>query len=123
MLARKIAEKEDCDIKFDTLDLLNQEEVEQKFPAKFQILVDKGTFDAISLSETAARDKARYVASAARLVASAGLLLLTSCNWTRAELTAHLASHFSLLETVPTPTFTFGGKTGASTTFCIFRRK
>ena len=123
MLARKIAEKEDCDIKFDTLDLLNQEEVEQKFAGKFQILVDKGTFDAISLSETAARDKARYVESAARLVSGAGLLLLTSCNWTRAELAAHLASHFALLETVPTPTFTFGGKTGASTTFCIFRRK
>ena len=121
-LARKIAQKDECDIRFDTLDLLDRNVVEEKFHACFKIVVDKGTFDAISLSETAAKDKVSYVENVSQMLVSEGLLLITSCNWTQSELESHFSKHFKLKETVPTPTFTFGGKTGASTTFCIFRK-
>ena len=59
-MAKKIAEKEECEITFDTLDILDEQSI-GKFSEKFQVIVDKGTFDAISLSESAARDKAGIV--------------------------------------------------------------
>ena len=121
-MAKKIAEKEDCEITFDTLDILDEQSI-SKFSDKFQVIVDKGTFDAISLSETAARDKELYVRHSSLMMGEGALLLLTSCNWTESELVTHFSSHFRHLETVPTPTFTFGGKTGSSTTFCIFKKK
>ena len=63
-----------------------------------------------------------YVSSVHNMLVAEGLLLITSCNWTETELISHFADKFTLLETVPTPTFTFGGKTGSTTTFCIFKR-
>ena len=86
-------------------------------------MIDKGTFDAISLSETAAGDKVQYVKSVHQMLQNEGLLLITSCNWTEPELVSQFSSSFTLIETVPTPTFTFGGKTGSTTTFCIFKKK
>ena len=121
-LAKKIAEKEECDITFDTLDILNEQSI-VKFSDKFCVIVDKGTFDAISLSESAAPDKELYVKHSSLMMKERSLLLITSCNWTESELVTHFSSHFTLLQTVPTPTFTFGGKTGSSTTFCIFKKK
>ena len=121
-LAKKIAEKEECAITFDTLDILDEQSID-KFSDKFRVIVDKGTFDAISLSETAARDKELYVKHSSLMMKEGALLLMTSCNWTESELVTHFSSHFTHLETVPTPTFTFGGKTGSSTTFCIFKKK
>ena len=121
-LAKKIAEKEECAITFDTLDILNEQSI-VKFSDKFCVIVDKGTFDAISLSESAAPDKELYVKHSSLMMKERSLLLITSCNWTESELVTHFSSHFTLLQTVPTPTFTFGGKTGSSTTFCIFKKK
>ena len=121
-LAKKIAEKEECAITFDTLDILDEQSI-AKFSDKFRVIVDKGTFDAISLSETASRDKELYVKHSSLMMKERSLLLITSCNWTESELVTHFSSHFTHLQTVPTPTFTFGGKTGSSTTFCIFKKK
>ena len=121
-MAKKIADKEECEITFDTLDILDEQSI-AKFSDKFQVIVDKGTFDAISLSESAARDKKLYVEHSSLMMEEEALLLITSCNWTESELITHFSSHFRHLETVPTPTFTFGGKTGSSTTFCIFKKK
>ena len=102
---------------------MDEKTVAANFSDKFKLVIDKGTFDAISLSETAGGDKVQYVKSVHQMLQDQGLLLITSCNWTQSELVSHLSSGFSLQETVPTPTFTFGGKTGSSTTFCIFTKK
>ena len=90
-LAKKIAEKEECGITFDTLDILDEQSI-AKFSDKFQVIVDKGTFDAISLSESAARDKELYVRHSSLMMAEGALLLLTSCNWTESELVTHFSS-------------------------------
>ena len=121
-LATKIAGQHDCPATFHTLDLLDSHQV-SNYGDQFRIVVDKGTFDAVSLSENSVSDKEKYVESVAAVLQAGGLLLITSCNWTEPELAKHFTSHFSLRETVPTPTFTFGGKTGKSTTFCIFTKK
>ncbi|XP_076812359.1 EEF1A lysine methyltransferase 2-like isoform X3 [Clavelina lepadiformis] len=49
-----------------------------------------------------------------------GILLITSCNWTTAELLSHFMD-FKLLEELPAPTFTFGGKTGKTVSSCVFK--
>ena len=121
-LARKIASQEECEATFSTLDILDSELVSAEFKARFKIVIDKGTFDAVSLSENSLRDRERYVASVATMLQPGGIFMITSCNWTESELIKHFSAAFSLLETVPTPTFTFGGKTGKSTTFCIFNK-
>lgn len=53
----------------------------------FQICIDKGTFDAISLNPDNAVDKRKqYVNSLSRVLEAKGFFLITSCNWTKEEL-------------------------------------
>ena len=55
---------------------------------KWSVVVDKGTFDAISLNEDAKSQKKTYVKNMATLLSDNGLLILTSCNWTEEEILA-----------------------------------
>ncbi|KAJ5390042.1 uncharacterized protein N7496_001110 [Penicillium cataractarum] len=54
----------------------------------FDIVLDKGTFDAISLADDAKATRVceRYPDIARRLVRRGGFLIVTSCNWTEEEL-------------------------------------
>ncbi|KAJ6258388.1 Protein-lysine N-methyltransferase EFM4 [Drechslerella dactyloides] len=56
----------------------------------FDVVLDKGTFDAISLSDERLDDGRRvyevYPEKVARWVKKGGVLLITSCNWTEEEL-------------------------------------
>ena len=105
-LAKKIAEKEECEITFDTLDILDEQSI-AKFSDEFRVIVDKGTFDAISLSESAARDKELYVKHSSLMMREGALLLITSCNWTEEELVTQLGDSFMHRETIPSPQFSF----------------
>jgi hypothetical protein len=53
---------------------------------RFEVITDKGTFDAVSLSEDAAANRERYITAVRSLVKPQGLLVITSCNTTREEL-------------------------------------
>ena len=56
----------------------------------FNVCVDKGTYDAISLDPTEAGSKRKqYTQSVATLLSAGGLFVITSCNWTEEELTSH----------------------------------
>jgi len=53
----------------------------------FDVCLDKGTYDAISLSPSNPEEqKAVYVQSSATLLKASGLLIIASCNWTEEEL-------------------------------------
>ncbi|XP_043375528.1 EEF1A lysine methyltransferase 2 isoform X3 [Dermochelys coriacea] len=53
----------------------------------FQICIDKGTFDAISLNpDNAAERRKQYVKSLCTVLKMEGFFLVTSCNWTKEEL-------------------------------------
>lgn len=53
----------------------------------FDICIDKGTFDAISLDPSDAVGKQKlYVGSLCRVLKPEGFFLITSCNWTKEEL-------------------------------------
>lgn len=93
------------------IDILNHQEAARM--GLFDVVLDKGTFDAISL---ASREEGqspspanRYVESVAEMLDSDGILLITSCNWTEDELISRFSNRFTLLDRVKYPSFKFGG--------------
>ena len=100
-------------------------------PRGFDVVLDKGTFDAISLSdevdpETGQRAFMGYAARAEALVRPGGLLLVTSCNWTEQELIAWYTepqTQLKVLGCVTYPKFKFGGQEGSAVVGVCFQRK
>ena len=89
----------------------------------FDICVDKGTYDAISLSSKANENRPTYRSNVASMLKPKGLFFVTSCNWTEAELRAFFSSHFKVRVVLPTPTFQFGGQTGRNVTSIVFEKE
>lgn len=96
----------------------------------FDVVLDKGTFDAISLMDHSGgrmhpcdvyRDKVPA------LIKPDCFLVITSCNWTKDELERWLSvpqgSELVFFGEAKYPTFTFGGKTGQSIVTLAFQRK
>lgn len=54
---------------------------------EFWLALDKGTFDAIGLQANAEEKRRQYVDTVLRVLAPGGLLVITSCNSTRDEIT------------------------------------
>ena len=54
---------------------------------KFDVCLDKGTYDAISLNpEDAKGCWVKYIDNVFSLLAAGGLFIICSCNWTKTEL-------------------------------------
>lgn len=101
----------------------------------WDVVLDKGTFDAISLSE-ARDDQGRRACEAYKgrvlpLVREGGLFLVTSCNWTEEELEAWFgrgspevdAGRFVRVGRVQYPSFSFGGVKGQTISTLCFQRR
>jgi len=95
----------------------------------FDIVLDKGTFDAISLSDekdprTGRRIFEGYGRKAAGLVKNGGYLLVTSCNWTEDELRKWFENDLlEFHESIKFPSFVFGGVEGQTVSSICLRRK
>ena len=101
---------------------------------EFDVVLDKGTFDAVSLNaETDERGKRvceGYRGKVLPMVKKAGVFLVTSCNWTEEELRGWFEGKdgegeeggFAWEGRVKYPRFSFGGKTGQSVSGVCFRR-
>lgn len=115
-------------ITFEQWDLLS-EQPESWLGDGFDVVLDKGTFDAISLmphSEDTPHPCEIYREKATALIKPGSFLFITSCNWTKEELLDWLAcegSQLTFYDEAKYPTFTFGGQTGQSVVTAIFRRK
>ncbi|XP_078595733.1 EEF1A lysine methyltransferase 2-like [Branchiostoma floridae x Branchiostoma japonicum] len=122
-LAIAISNSENVNIAYQRADILNKED--PIFSAdRFDICTDKGTYDAISLSpDDVVQKRQTYVNHVHRLLKDAGLLVITSCNWTKEELLEHFSSGFESVDEIRHPTFKFGGKVGTTTTSIVFRKK
>uniref|UniRef100_A0A8D0BC76 EEF1A lysine methyltransferase 2 n=1 Tax=Salvator merianae TaxID=96440 RepID=A0A8D0BC76_SALMN len=120
-LSKIIMEKEDLPhVKLQVEDFLNPSDE----LSEFQICIDKGTFDAISLNpDNAVEKRKQYVKSLKKVLKPQGFFLITSCNWTKEELLKEFGEGFLLLEELPTPLFCFGGRTGKSVTALVFQQK
>ncbi|XP_015003891.1 EEF1A lysine methyltransferase 2 isoform X2 [Macaca mulatta] len=89
----------------------------------FHICIDKGTFDAISLNpDNAIEKRKQYVKSLSRVLKVKGFFLITSCNWTKEELLNEFSEGFELFEELPTPKFSFGGRSGNSVAALVFQK-
>ncbi|KAI1808742.1 S-adenosyl-L-methionine-dependent methyltransferase [Daldinia bambusicola] len=111
-------------------------------PLSWDVVLDKGTFDAISLSSetdpsTGRRVSESYRARVAPLVRDGGLFLVTSCNWTEEELRSWFEGprkdgeeedeeakgwRFDLIGRVEYPSFSFGGVKGQTISSLCFRK-
>ncbi|XP_026864636.2 EEF1A lysine methyltransferase 2 isoform X1 [Electrophorus electricus] len=119
-LTRSILEGEDLtDIKVQEQDFLSLSP-ELK---GFDMCIDKGTFDAISLSpEGQEMSKQRYVTSLRAALKPHGHFVITSCNWTKEQLLKIFSPGFDLVQELPTPRFQFAGVTGNSVTSLVLRK-
>ncbi|KAJ4153237.1 hypothetical protein LMH87_009734 [Akanthomyces muscarius] len=99
----------------------------------FDVVLDKGTFDAISLSDATDAAGRRicegYKARVLPLLAVGGLFLITSCNWTEEELRGWFVggervagATFEEAGRVKYQTFSFGGVSGQTISTLCFRK-
>lgn len=126
-LARAIAvTRKSKNIQFRVQDFLD--ELVSPPSSKFDVVIDKGTFDAISLSDqrTSRGKKLNeiYAVSVARFMKPNAKLIITSCNWTTEELIQRLTADKVLKVHAyfkkPKQSFSFGGRTGTTTSSVCF---
>lgn len=142
-LARRLADRDG----FSNINLLVDDVLETKLNRQFQLVMDKGTLDAIGLHPDGGIKRIMYWESVSKLVAVGGILVITSCNNTKDELVqevenfnqrridvslesesmkGHEASRdppFRYLNHVRTyPTFMFGGSVGSRVATVAFLR-
>jgi len=91
----------------------------------FDVILDKGTFDAISLCPESADSKKRLYLDFVKntLKKDDGLFSITSCNWTEEELMKVFGEDFEVKDRIPFPSFQFGGVTGSTVTSIVLTRR
>ena len=116
-----------CDnIEFHEWDILTEAPGEW-LGSGFDMVLDKGTFDAICLSQETDEQGRRicegYRERVEPLLKPGGRFLITSCNWTEEELRGWFeVAQFTFAGKVKYPSFTFGGKTGSSVVTLCFKK-
>lgn len=125
-LARRIAAAKPGagKVEFRVWDIMGAEKWEG---GEWDVVLDKGTFDAVSLSgEEDGRGRRLcegYRQRVEGMVRRGGVLLVTSCNWTEQELKEWFEGGELLFEgRVEYPRFRFGGGTGQTISTVCFRR-
>jgi SAM-dependent methyltransferase len=117
-------------VEFRHWDLLSAQADEEWLRDGFDVVLDKGTFDAISLMPASTDGETAhpcevYRERVVKLVKPGNFLFVTSCNWTKDELVSWLVtegSGFHYHDEAKYPTFKFGGKTGQSVVTVVFKR-
>ncbi|KAL4064439.1 S-adenosyl-L-methionine-dependent methyltransferase [Scleroderma yunnanense] len=125
-LASSIAETRGCgDISFHQSDFLKDEppllssEQEVVGGGAWDLILDKGTFDAIALMQKDDKGKSPaddYPSQVAKLLKPGAHFLITSCNFTEAELREKFVTPTTGLQyhsRIQHQTYTFGGKSGS----------
>lgn len=133
---------------FPHIKFLVDDVLETKLEQEFQLVMDKGTLDAIGLHPDGPVKRMMYWDSVLKLVAPGGILVVTSCNNTKDELVQEVESFnqrknataselevakgeescrgplFQYVSHVRTyPTFMFGGSVGSRVATVAFLRK
>ena len=125
--ARRIAGQRNLDnIEFEAWDIMGDEN--PWLGGSFDVVLDKGTFDAVSLSAQEDGDGRRicegYRDKVEGMIKPGGRFLITSCNWTEKELEEWFGVGGLVLEgRVEYPTFSFGGMKGQSVYSVCFKRE
>lgn len=135
--AKRIADSKDLGsgqphcVDFKVWDLINQSPsgivLDDQNESGWDVVLDKGTFDAISLSNDKDNQGRRicesYKERIVPLVKVGGRFFVTSCNWTEDELKAWFqGGPLEYEDCVRYKSFSFGGKKGQSISSLCFRR-
>ncbi|KAK4872956.1 hypothetical protein RN001_014985 [Aquatica leii] len=118
VLAKDVSKHYGTDITFAMANILNTVGTED-----FEVILDKGTYDAISMSTNAKEDREAYISNVHKALKTNGLLIITSCNWTKDELISHFHTRFNVFDVILTPQFKFGGNIGSVFSSVIFQKK
>lgn len=149
-LARKVVAKEESTqhISLEVLDLMDLDGLHARHlrgtPHSYDLLFDKGTFDAICLNEDKTM-RSKYVSAVVSMMkCDTSYFVITSCNWTQAEVIqmfesmsaydirranhaelAKVANHegksLRLFKALKHPEFSFGGRTGSAVSTAAFK--
>ena len=77
---------------FQKGDILESPPGSECLKCRYDVCVDKGTYDAVGLGlDDPAGQTARYISNITQMLVSGGLLILVSCNWTKDELIQHFS--------------------------------
>jgi EEF1A lysine methyltransferase 2 len=129
--ARRIAASKGVEVEFKYFDLMSDSPssiLDGKQESGWDVVLDKGTFDAISLSEEKDDQGRRlcegYKERVMPLVREGGLLLVTSCNWTGEELRRWFEGEgLEVVGEVRYRSFVFGGAKGQTISSVCFRKE
>jgi len=132
-LARFIAGKRGHDVTFYLSNFLESDPpllfgMKESPEGVWDLILDKGTFDAIALGvkdEDGKSPVSNYLTRVAKLVRPGGYFLITSCNFTEEELQAHFCVKERCLiyhSHIEHPTYEFGGKRGSMISSVAFQR-
>ncbi|KAF7773241.1 hypothetical protein Agabi119p4_5408 [Agaricus bisporus var. burnettii] len=97
-------------------------------PSCWDLVLDKGTYDAIALGskDSSGRSPAgAYPHRLCRLLKPGGLFLITSCNFTEEELKSSFITEETGLQyhsRIQHPTFSFGGRSGSIVSSVAFKK-
>lgn len=130
-LAKKLVGFEADDDRIFKADILNPSTLPEKYQKTFNLIVDKGTFDAISLNPDFQGlekvSKTKIIADTFKqtlktlLSKDDSLFIITSCNWTSQELEQIFGPEFKPVGEVAHTKFMFGGKSGQDVSTVIFK--
>lgn len=136
--ARRIAEDKGfgsgsgaAEVEFRLWDLMTQDPsgsvLDGSNATGWNVVLDKGTFDAISLSKEKDHSGRRicegYKERVVPLIKDGGILLITSCNWTEDELRAWFeGGQLEYVNTIKYKSFSFGGQKGQTISSICLRR-
>ncbi|KAJ1804971.1 Protein-lysine N-methyltransferase efm4 [Coemansia sp. RSA 2599] len=129
-LAQSIAQSREADISYFEQDFLDAQDVARVAgDEKFDVVLDKGTYDAICLkpkdSETASVDQdaiETYPVSVVSSLKDSGVFLITSCNWTEDELIERFKPHLQCIGRIKHKSFRFGGVVGQTVATVAFKK-
>lgn len=121
--SKKYQNDSDCQFMFAQVDILQQNnDFLSTNEGLFDILLDKGTLDAIALNQDPLPDFDNkigmevYALQVSKLMHKDSILLITSCNFTETELTKIITQDTTLKvwDQINYPSFEFGGKKGSA---------
>ena len=121
-------------VHFEVYDVMKPRPTPGMLARGFDVLLDKGTFDAVSLSwevdDNGKRIPENYPEKVKPLLRNGGLLIITSCNWTEEELEDWFTKNndskigaFVLRDKIKYKKFSFGGKSGQSVATLCFEKR
>jgi len=132
MLSQRIAEERGVagKVRFEAVDIIKDSLQNAPWVPEggFDVVLDKGTLDAISLNEGTLEDGRRvyacYSEKVEKVMKKGALLVVTSCNWTEEELSLQIEKCEALRRygSIAYPSFTFAGKKGQTVCSVCFQK-